>query len=651
MTTLATLEDIAQTIARIELIANEIHQKLTITGDQIVVIGGLSDISEDLGLIKAGEFRSGVGIPDKNFGTYTGFTGVRIGSPGWTYGSTRYAIVGLNQDVLKFGLSVDDGSILAQLGTIAGWTINDTQITKGNLIIDSSVPAIQTTDYSSGLIGFKINGTGDADFANVRVRGEIRATVLAYNELTATAGSQGVFKSAGRLKADVATLTSPATFTIDIEDPASGHAQLFAVNDILRIQVGTTINWATVNSVSDQTTFYRYTVTKNSGGNTTFRAGTVVIDYGPAGQGFLYMSADDANGPFYSLHTHAGAPWTTTTEQVRLGNLNGNWGYDAMKYGIALGQYSAGLGNMTWDADDGLRIRIHDVTYMQFDGGVADILGKLRLPGSSSALTIGSTPPTAANSGTGIWIDRTGFYSLASNVYQVKIDATTGKLYAGGGDVILDANGIQLKVGDTTNTIRWLDGASESCKMRVVTALPGQSRLQIYTDGDVHAYVDSYVGLGASGIYSNTNVKYKGVLLYEDGTGGATDVYGFHPLTAPLTSTAWDGDARSTTGKTLIDLSAVFGAPAGIKAVKVRFAVRDSGSESGAIGTGYGILSPNNVAYSGFGLEVSGIAKDDYWRSAIWDVPCDANGDIYFQCNATGSGTMDVILEIWGYWI
>ena len=31
----------------------------------------------------------------------------------------------------------------------------------------------------------------------------------------------------------------------------------------------------------------------------------------------------------------------------------------------------------------------------------------------------------------------------------------------------------------------------------------------------------------------------------------------FVPLTTPLTSTSWDGDARSTTAKTKIDLSAV----------------------------------------------------------------------------------------------
>lgn len=30
---------------------------------------------------------------------------------------------------------------------------------------------------------------------------------------------------------------------------------------------------------------------------------------------------------------------------------------------------------------------------------------------------------------------------------------------------------------------------------------------------------------------------------------------------------------------------------------------------------------------------------------------CDANGDIYYQLTASGSGTMDIYLEIWGYWL
>ena len=121
----------------------------------------------------------------------------------------------------------------------------------------------------------------------------------------------------------------------------------------------------------------------------------------------------------------------------------------------------------------------------------------------------------------------------------------------------------------------------------------------------------------------------------------------FIALTTPLTSTSWDGDSFSTTAKTKIDLSAVFGVPAGVKAVLVKVALRDSGSADAAClfqlagvsgGTNYSltaIASPINDRYAYF----NGI------------VPCDANGDVYYQINASGSATMDVYLEIWGYWL
>lgn len=119
-------------------------------------------------------------------------------------------------------------------------------------------------------------------------------------------------------------------------------------------------------------------------------------------------------------------------------------------------------------------------------------------------------------------------------------------------------------------------------------------------------------------------------------------------LSTPLTSTDWDGDARSTTSKTLIDLSAVFGVPAGVKAVFARVWIRDSGS-AGASNAWF-LLSPNDTAYQGsFAVFCQGLANDSYsGGSAI--CPCDANGDIYYQLAASGTGTMDVSIEIWGYY-
>jgi hypothetical protein len=116
-------------------------------------------------------------------------------------------------------------------------------------------------------------------------------------------------------------------------------------------------------------------------------------------------------------------------------------------------------------------------------------------------------------------------------------------------------------------------------------------------------------------------------------------------LSSPLTSTSWDGDSFSTTAKTSIDLSSVFSAPAGIKAILVTVQCRDSGS---AAGNPWAMLSPNNTAGSGMRCRAAGIANDSRAENCMM-VPCDSNGDVYYQLNATGASTLDVWIEIWGY--
>lgn len=121
----------------------------------------------------------------------------------------------------------------------------------------------------------------------------------------------------------------------------------------------------------------------------------------------------------------------------------------------------------------------------------------------------------------------------------------------------------------------------------------------------------------------------------------------FIPLTTVLSSTSWDFSvAYSTTAKTLIDLSAVFGVPAGIKAVLMYVGARDSGSA----GTDcWVILSSNNTAY--YGMAFNCVSINDRINRESIIVPCNADGDIYYQCAASGSGTLDILLQVFGYWI
>ena len=93
------------------------------------------------------------------------------------------------------------------------------------------------------------------------------------------------------------------------------------------------------------------------------------------------------------------------------------------------------------------------------------IAGPLTMSGESSSIAIGTTPPTSATVGTGIWLDRTGLYGLSSSVLQSKI-GSDGKIYAGAGAVTLDAGGLTITSGTTTvpvieRSIVWNDGTND----------------------------------------------------------------------------------------------------------------------------------------------------------------------------------------------
>ena len=71
-----------------------------------VNVNSIEEISPDLGIMLAGEFRAGEGYPG------AGFSGVRVGYPSFDYNGYRWHLVGVYKDRLMFGLSAEDGSAL-----------------------------------------------------------------------------------------------------------------------------------------------------------------------------------------------------------------------------------------------------------------------------------------------------------------------------------------------------------------------------------------------------------------------------------------------------------------------------------------------------------------------------------------------------------
>jgi len=115
----------------------------------------------------------------------------------------------------------------------------------------------------------------------------------------------------------------------------------------------------------------------------------------------------------------------------------------------------------------------------------------------------------------------------------------------------------------------------------------------------------------------------------------------------PLTNTNFNGDSFSDVASwTKIDLSADFSMVPIASAVVLEVSARDSASASTdcylAIAGG---SSPTVSQFVG----PHGLANDAWHRSRLI-VPCDANGDLWYQIQASGSNTFDLWLRIFGYY-
>lgn len=102
-------------------------------------------------------------------------------------------------------------------------------------------------------------------------------------------------------------------------------------------------------------------------------------------------------------------------------------------------EYDTGIG--LWqgkDTDDIYKWRVGDPSVggsmLSWDGSSLLLSNSsLDISGATAHIAFGNPPPTSPTSGTGIWIDRTGFYGVNAGVTQIFIDTLDGILYIDGG--------------------------------------------------------------------------------------------------------------------------------------------------------------------------------------------------------------------------
>lgn len=235
------------------------------------------------------------------------------------------------------------GSIIASSGRIANWYINTNTLSTGateatsSILIDSSNSLIRlgstggnyllldganlrirSSNYASGVSGAGFTLEPDLlEVGNISARGLIRTACFQKDVISAVGGSLEILDS-DVLSVDMTALDSCTLTTKGLT--------AFSVGDLLRCKDGIDDEWFEITNITSAPT---YTVTRDKGSdysannNPTWKKGATIINYGQSGEGGVHLTASETNAPYLSIFTHAGSPWDTLTQRVRLGNLSG----------------------------------------------------------------------------------------------------------------------------------------------------------------------------------------------------------------------------------------------------------------------------------------------------------------------------------------
>jgi len=118
-------------------------------------------------------------------------------------------------------------------------------------------------------------------------------------------------------------------------------------------------------------------------------------------------------------------------------------------------------------------------------------------------------------------------------------------------------------------------------------------------------------------------------------------------FTGRLYSANWTNKVVSTTAKTAINVVSEFGVPDGAEAVIARVIAKDSGS--GANPDLWVTVAKSALTYEGTTTAFVGGLLNNSWSEGSGVVGVNEDGTIYYQVRASGTNTMTINLEIWGY--
>jgi hypothetical protein len=190
-------------------------------------------------------------------------------------GSLGWRIKG-NGDV-EFNDGIFRGTITATAGEIGGWSIDATRIYSTNIDIDSANEWIKSANYVTGVSGFSISADL-VEAENIIARGIMKGTTFQYDVVSAV-GGQLLVSNADVLASDMTAL--------DASTLTTKATTTWAVNDMLFIQavtaLGIQVEYLRVTNIASAPT---YTVTRDlaaayaANSNPIWQAGTTIVKIG-----------------------------------------------------------------------------------------------------------------------------------------------------------------------------------------------------------------------------------------------------------------------------------------------------------------------------------------------------------------------------------
>lgn len=463
---------------------------------------------------------------------------------------------------------------------------------------------------------------------------ELESILFVQNSVQVTGGWWMVPHGSGTLPADVASGATQIDF---------GAAM--TPNDFVLLRGNLAVEYLQVGTLVSGTT---YNVTRNLDGTgaNNWPSGHVFVVLGNTGDGRIEFDAQTA-GPRLGVFEQ-GATYNAQTERVRIGDLAG-WG-SLSGYGVAIGTPAGN--RLTYDPTNGLVIAGEGSGVTNINGGniqtdtiTATQISATAIDGMTiTGATIRTSPSNeAVMDADGLTIipafdgwDPAG----ASSVKWTDVGLIEGRLDT---DLVEPNDPLYAYVRVTTDGGTTKDAAIHlSTQINPVVA--DYAEIGVTADqllisaptavtGTLSATgalnTQSGLSVGVLGNPGTGNVRFSGYLESQKASVNYP-VYAMRYLSSALTSTAWDGDPKTTGDSGTIILSAVFGVPAGAKAVLVRLAMQSP--TVGVLASISGLIARTIVA--------------SVFSEAYGVIPCDSNGNIGFY---TSGNCTSVYIQIYGY--